>query len=208
MEKHRKKFILTFAASGTVILAVLVFLSSANVRKTIPKTESFASDANPVDPEKHEQIDIVSPDGKYTLTLKNVKNTNGFTQTFFTSSEKDKTPHQIFEYTSNPDAAILIPFNTFSPDNKYIFLKFGNSEKPEYLVLRTDGQNIKGDQKTVEPVSSFAEKYPDFVITEATGWGGNNLIVVNTDDKEGNIGPSWWFDLSNFSFMKLSNRFN
>ncbi len=191
-----------------MLLTGLVFLSSARVKNGVPKAESFASNTIPVEPEKTAQIDVLSPNGKLTLTMKNVNKGGILTQTFSLFSEKDKTTIQIYSHESKEDNPILIPYNTFSPDDKYIFLKAGTTEAPEYLVLRTDGKNIKGEEKFVEIGSIFAEKYPDFVITDVTGWGGYALVVLNSNYKDGKVGPSWWFDLSSFGFIRLSNRFN
>ena len=61
---------------------------------------------------------------------------------------------------------------------------------------------------TIEFAELFESKYPEYKITAVTGWGGLNLIVINTDKIDGGTGPSFWFDLSGHSFIRLSNRFN
>jgi len=162
----------------------------------------------PVD-EKETTVDVISPNEKITLTMKGLKKADGtLKQTFFISLDAAKESVEIYTHESNPSYQILIPYNTFSPDNKYIFLKIEDPEKAQYIVVRTDGKNIRGEEKSVEITSLFYEKYEEFVITEVTGWGGYSLIVVNTNYKDGKIGPSFWFDQSNFSFIQLSNRFN
>jgi hypothetical protein len=57
--------------------------------------------------------------------------------------------------------------------------------------------------------SLFYEKFPGYKITEATGWGGLNLIVFNTVEAEsGKRGPSFWFEVPTHSFIRLSTQFN
>lgn len=208
MEKPRNKFFLAFLITGTFLLAGLTFFGSFRVKTGTSQPESFASTLIP--PEVKEiSVDVLSPNEKATLTMKVLKMVDGaISQKFFISTDSGKENLEIYSQVSDPESQILIPYNTFSPDNKYIFLKIGDVESPKYITLRSDGKNIKGDEKSVEITSLFYEKYGDFVIMDVTGWAGNSLIIVNTNFKDGRIGPSFWFDLSNLSFTQLSARFN
>src|SRR3989337_4110222 len=210
MEKRRNTFFLTLILVGTLITAGLGVWSSFRVKTSSTPTESLAANSNTlVVSETETKEEVLAPNGKMTLILRNVKKADGTTaQTFSVISEDEVTPLQIYTLNSGTDNSISIPFNTFSPDNKFIFLKKGQSEKSEYMVRRTDGKNIKGEDKTVEFTSLFYEKYPEFVITDVTGWGGTGLIVVNSNYLDGKMGPSFWFDLSGFSFIRLSTKFN
>jgi hypothetical protein len=98
--------------------------------------------------------------------------------------------------------------NTVSPDNKYFFIKETVPGKTLYLVFSADGKPITKESHYVEFAEKFSARYPDLKITEATGWGGMNLIVFNTDKADGGSGPSFWFEVPNGSFIQLSNRFN
>lgn len=209
MEKRRNKFIAGFVITSAILLTGLVFIGSYMLQKPTSVANSQASVMVASELEKPSNIDTISPDGKYTLTMQSLKTPDGdISQAFSVSTDADLAPQNLYSKVSNPDSIISIPFNTFSPDNKFIFLKFADSGKTKHVVLRTDGAEIAKGSQTVEIESKFYEEYPDFVITDITGWGGVNLIVVNTNYNEGKIGPSWWFDLSNKSFIKLSTRFN
>ena len=209
MEKHRNKFFTIFIIAGTFLTAGLAIWGSLKIKNEVPTTTNFALEANTENPVRDEKVDILSPDGKATLTVKNIREASGLvSQTFYISSDADKTPIKIFEKKSNPENLVTVPDNTFSPDNKRLFLKYEEGGTTRYIVMRTDGKDIKEGSQTVEIESLFSEKHPDYVITDVTGWGSYSLIVVNTDTKDGKIGPSWWFDLSNFSFIRLSSRFN
>ncbi len=209
MEKHRSKFFTVVTLIGSLLTAGILVLSSMKVNNDVPVTSNYALEAKSKEPAKETTVDYLAPNGKATLTMKNGKEVKGvFTQTFYITSEEDKKPVKIFERDSSSDNLISVHHNTFSPDNKFIFLKSEDSGKTQYIVMRTDGKDIKEGSQNVEIVSLFSEKHPDFVITDVTGWGSYSLIVVNTDTKDGKLGPSWWFDLSNFSFIRLSTRFN
>ena len=209
MDKHRSILFIKILSVAALITLGVIVVGSIKVKNEIAPASGLSESKIEVQAVEEENLDIPSPDGTYTLALKNGRELNGIvTQIFFITSESSATPIKIFEKDSNEDSRIVIPENTFSPDNKFVFLKFKDLGKTRYIVLRTDGKDIKEDTKSVEIESLFSEAHPDFVITDVTGWGANGLIVVNTDDVNGKIGPSWWFDLSNFSFIRLSTRFN
>ena len=74
-------------------------------------------------------------------------------------------------------------------------------------MLTVSGKPIIPETQTIEFTKLFESEYPEYIITEVTGWGGINLIVFNTDKVEGGIGPSFWYDVASRSFIRLSNRF-
>lgn len=142
---------------------------------------------------------VGSPDGKMSLTMKE-EGTDNVLYTFLLKDEAAGTVKQIFSKTASDGAALVVPLNTFSPDNKYVFLKETYGGKNSY-ILPLNGEEVNFSDL-------FANKYEDFVITDVTGWGGMNLIVINTDKAEGGTGPSFWFDVTTKSFIRLNNRFN
>lgn len=131
-------------------------------------------------------VTVDSPDGKFALIA------------------EEKTV-AVFDRTKNIKKIIgdsyFVPFNAFSPDNKYIFLK--ELESGDFVALP-----LSDIQKTANISSLFTQKYPDFKITDVTGWGGVGLIVINTDKAEGGIGPSFWYEAFSGNFIRLSTRFN
>jgi hypothetical protein len=149
-----------------------------------------------------------SPDGKFTLTMKEQKHASGTTYTFTTSELNTKTDKEIFSTTIEPPKRISIPFNTWSSDDAYIFLKETNATDSAYFVLTADGNPLKPNIQTVNITEAFYKRYTDYQITDITGWAGPTLIVLNTDKKTGGTGPSFWFDVPSQSFIKLSTRFN
>ncbi len=147
-----------------------------------------------------------SSDGKIDLEMNQTKNA-GTIRWSLTASEANEVARNIWWQTLPQDTTMSIPFNTVSPDYKYMFLKQAGPDKTRYLVLTTSGEPMVPESQTVEFAESFESEYPDYIITEVTGWGGINLIVFNTDKTEGGIGPSFWFDVASKSFILLSNRF-
>ena len=142
---------------------------------------------------------VGSPDGKMSLIMKENGNDSIF-YTFLLKDEEKGTSKQIFTKTASVGAVLTVPFNTFSPDNKYVFIKEAYAGKNSY-ILPLNGEEINFSEL-------FANKYEDYVITDVTGWGGVNLIVINTDKVGGGTGPSFWFDVTTKSFIRLANRFD
>jgi len=143
-----------------------------------------------------------SSDGKIALTLIEKPEVD---QSLWTLIVQEK---KIWSKTLNNQTTLSLPFNTVSPDNQYLFLKQTDTYNTRYLILTTNGESLTKDIQILEFTSLFETKYPDLKITDATGWAAPTLIVFNTDKKKGGLGPSFWFDLSNQSFIQLSNRFN
>ena len=155
MEKRRNISILTFILATTLVTAGLVFWSSFRIKESTPLKESFASSTLEQITQSETKEDVLSPNGKMTLTVKNVRKTDIISQIFFTTTDTNETPVQIYSADSSSGRTILIPYNTFSPDNKYVFLKTGTSDKPEYLVLRTDGKIYKTMTRELKLQSFF-----------------------------------------------------
>lgn len=208
MEKHPSKLFIISTLLSSLIITGGIFVVLNNLKNPNPEKSSFASTVPTPTPDNSKQ-EILSPDGKYTLTVENKDRANAVVaQTFSITTNEDKTPVTILNKNSNKDNLLTVPFNTFSPNNKYLFLEYKKDGSPVHIVLRTDGKDMTKDEKYVEIESRFYDKYPDFKITEVTGWGGYTLVVFNTDTAEGKAGPSWWFDATSLSFIRLSTRFN
>ena len=213
MEKRRNKVFLSLVLTGTMILTGLVVYSSLsfnNYKEGVKKENAVSIKAEELfEVELNESIEIAAPNEKATLFVVNTKLSHGNTeQVFSVKKYTDESPVEVYSVESDEVNFVSVPLNTFSPDNRFIFLKEDNENKPKYLVMRTDGKNLKGDLKYVELTSLFYEKHPDFVISDVTGWGGYTQLVLNTDSKEGKTGPTWWFDAASLTFYKLTTRFN
>jgi hypothetical protein len=194
MGRHQSKFIILASLAVSLIAVFFVFRSktqSSNPLSTPPPVPVVWA---------AEPVTVSSPDGKMSLTMRQENGENGVTYVFLKKDEASGIYKQIFTKTEKAGVSLSIPDNTFSPDNKYIFLKEASQSAVSYLVL-TDAQ-------TLDVSSLFTAKYQDYVITDATGWAGPTLLILNTDKADGGVGPTFWFDVASHSFIQLSNRFN
>ena len=189
------------AAIGLVLVAIAVLQvrEPINPVRIIPSPPVVMAEASGT-------VTVGSPDGKSNLTMKTEKGEAQDIYTFFIQ-EKDGVESEIYKKNVPAGTAISIPFNTFSPDNKYLLLKEASSASVIYFVVSTNGKPFSEDLPVAEITTPFLLKYEKYNITDVTGWGGLNLVVINTDKKAGGTGPSFWFDVSSRSFIQLSTRF-
>jgi hypothetical protein len=168
---------------------------------------SLASAVSVATPGPSSTVEVLAPDGKATLTLRQKRAEGGF---LWTASVRagEGAEKEIFAKALPSGSSISVPFNTFSPDDKFVFLKEDVPDGVKYIVLSASGASLPKGSQSFEIVGLFAEKYPDYKVTDVTGWGGQTLIVVNTDKAGGGTGPSFWFDVTSASFIRLTNRFD
>ncbi|MBI4973146.1 hypothetical protein HZC27_00870 [Candidatus Roizmanbacteria bacterium] len=148
-----------------------------------------------------------SPDGSMNLTMNSQRGKDVTKYTFFTSTPEG-LDQNIFAKQLDESGSLSIPYNTWSPDNKYVFLKEVTSSLPNYYVLKADGTPLKEGAKYVNIQELFSSKQLDYTIVEVTGWADPNLIIVNAKSNKENRVVSFWFEVSSQSFIALSTYFN
>jgi len=208
MDKHQSKIIIFTCIVVSIISLLYLFYSyKTNSQNSVSSQKpsatppmAFASQAL--------LPTVESSDGNWKITMKEAKTKENTTYTFSVINEADSTSTDIFTQTVPTGTTMSIPDNTFSPDDKYLFLRETGAAGNQYLVLTLSGENITKDAQTLEISSLFAAKYQNYKITDVTGWGGMNLIVFNTDKVTGGQGPSFWFEVPSKAIIQLSNRFN
>ena len=136
---------------------------------------------------------VTSPDGKVDLTMKKTTDKDITTYTFTSS----KGP--FYTKTVINDEIMSIPLNTWSPDNKYFFIKDVSGNTKNYIVVSPTGeaQNL---------TEFFTKAYPDYILQDVTGWASPTLLIVNANTGKDDI--SVWFEVTTKTFTRLSDRFN
>lgn len=178
------------------ILALVVVVGALVGVVVVTKQNSANEVSRPAPIFAASDAEVLSPDGKVAITMKEKKVEAGILHVFSISGR------EIFSKILASDSGLSIPFNAFSPDNKYIFLKESVSGQINYFVLPLAGG---GEIAVSEP---FNERFgSDLTIDEATGWGGINLLIINTRKVGGGKGPSYWFEAPGGAFIRLSHTF-
>lgn len=206
MDKHRSNLLLAFCIVLAVTAAAIIVWSyrvSSKPQQTQTIPQTFA-DINP----GPKTTTILAPNGLMSLVINEETSKGTITDTFSVSDANGGPQKQIYSETLAEGTTITVPYNTFSPDNKYIFLRRNSPTEQGYFVLKTDGTPFKNAEKTIDFVSLFNSKYPNTPASDVTGWGGMTLIVVNVEKPGGGVDRSYWYDVASNSIIPLSTRFN
>lgn len=196
--------ILIFAGLAVIAIGVFTVIRPADRQNSPPTWPVLASDPTP---NPSQVTTVLSPDGKVTLVMKEKKDEEAVTHTFVISSNEDGVSREIFVKTLPQETGLTIPYNAFSPDNKYFFLAESAPTQKNWFVVSASGLTFGEGIQTLDVSSPFREKYTDYTIADVTGWGGVNLVVINTEKSTGGRGPSFWFDVGSRSYIQLSHTF-
>lgn len=156
----------------TITTAITLFVMVQRNNKTNQPVFSASIPVviTPVQTEAFNYMD--SPDG--TMTLKLISNS------LFVSSKSDGQERQIYKNEEINSHNLEIPFNTWSPDNVYIFLKEKTPSINNYLVFQSSGNLFSNNLPYMSIQELFKINVPNYSITDVTGWAAPNLLIINT----------------------------
>lgn len=158
---------------------------------------------------KGPQISVMdSPEGSKILTLE-IQEGKGLTAySLFASSQSEDQKRQLFKKEEPNSQVLSIPFNTWSTDNTYVFLKEKTPSIDNYLVFQSSGNLFPDDLVSLSVQELFNNKVSGYIIEDVTGWAGPTSLIVNTKEVEGGNKVSFWFDVPSQSFTQLGTYFN
>ncbi len=145
-----------------------------------------------------------SSDGTVKLTIKNQKPVDGNHYSLTVTNLLTKSTKTIFETTESSIIFYTIPDNSWSPDNKQFFITKNSPDSLTYLVFKADGSSYLSDQKFLDIGDLWSKTKSTLKIKTVTGWGGDNLLILNTVETSDTAGPNFWFVTSSRSFQQLS----
>lgn len=157
-------------------------------------------------PLKVEAMD--SPDGTATFTLESQKFENSVQYSFFYTKAAGGNKTLIFSEEATSSKLYSVPYNTWSPDNVYIFLNESDGNRDGYIVFSVTGEPFIDGAKYLDIDELFAEKVAGFTIAEITGWAAPDLLLVNTTEDEKGTKVSYWFNVKTQGFTRLSTYFH
>lgn len=173
--------------------------------------------AKPASLPKTETASQISSDGGKELTMKTTYNQdNTQTYTFFTGDESLDQEQTVFSKTLDNTKSMLIPFNTWSPDNKYFFIQEQIKAKSDLAkdgsvtgvyAFKALGEPFTNEEKYLDVTDLFIKRNTGNNFTRATGWASETLIVINTTKPDNTKGPSYWFEVPGKAILQLSTEF-
>jgi hypothetical protein len=148
--------------------------------------------------------EVTSLEGTFKLTLKKMVNKNEQTQTYTLFTSKSDTP--IFTKTVGLSGAITVPGNSWSPDNKYVYIEETDGEGiKNYLVLKASGEPVAKDQPYYDVRTLFTAKKIKYTFNKVTGWASPTLLIIYTINDQSTKGPSFWFEIPSKAFLQLAH---
>lgn len=150
----------------------------------------------------------ISPDGKKKVILKITRNQDNTKICDFSVADINNTNEQhIFTKVLNPESSMTIPFNTWSPDDQYFFVRENTGKNINVFVLKATGAEFPTGTAYLNVTDLFKKVDTGNIFGEATGWASDTLIIINTTNKDNSKGPSYWFEVPSSQIIQLSTEF-
>jgi hypothetical protein len=150
----------------------------------------------------------ISPDGKEKVIMKVTENNDGTkTYAFSTANQEGDNEKHIFSKTSDLQIDMTIPFNTWSPDNKYFFIQENSENGKSIFVFSATGTQFANGEIYLDATDLFAKANTGNNFNQATGWASESLIIINTTKENNAEGPSYWFEVPSKAIIQLSTKF-
>lgn len=141
-----------------------------------------------------------SPDGTKKLVMRVVHEASGSSQYIFTAMDKNgENAVRVYE-TRLVGGSFSIPFNTWSPDDRYFFIQKNTGEA---LVFTRTGDPVTQTEQLLDVKEDFTKGQRSDSYTEVTGWASPTLLIINTTNPEGKKGSSYWYEVPSKAIIQL-----
>lgn len=149
----------------------------------------------------------ISPDGKKKVSMIVTQHSSTSTSYAFTISDGNGSNSQPLYSINLPTGEYMsIPFNTFSPDDKYLFLEHITKDGTEAFAFRTDGTPLGQDSQYDNVTQIFNAHQTGNTYTTTTGWASGTLLIVDTKTPNNTI-QSYWVELPSKAVIPLATQF-
>ena len=150
----------------------------------------------------------ISPNGENTVVMEVVSNENNtYTYSFYAADGEGNDRKFVFEKTLDDEKNMIVPYNTWSSDNKYFFVQENSDGKTSIFAFKATGEPFSETEKYFDVTDLFGKKETGYTFDEATGWASESLIVINTKTENNEKGPSYWFEVPSKAVIQLSTKF-
>ncbi len=199
---------------SAIVLVVLVS-GVVLVRNRTPDTAPRAASpdtAHPItispQPPLSSTMTVHSPDGTEQLVLKEVEDRTGTQSAYvLTASDVSGANRRIIYQSVAPNGTnVRIPANSWSPDNKFVFIIAIRNEQLTVFVFQANGEAFADGSPYIDVSSLFRDRLPTAILRDVTGWDDPSLLHVMTYTADKTLGPSYWFDIWSKSFIELARR--
>lgn len=148
----------------------------------------------------------ISSDGTKKVIMKATESADNTTYEVSTMDEETKEK-LIFTKTLSSEGNMEIPFNTWSPDNKYFFIEENAGGVKKVFVYKAAGEPFDEKDPYLDATESFRNANTGNYFDEATGWASETLIIMNSKKPDGEKGFSYWFEVPSKAIIQLATDF-
>lgn len=153
-------------------------------------------------------ISQISSDGTKMLSRKITGDENGTKiLTLSTNDSAGTNKLTVFTKILDSNQSVIIPFNTWSPDNKYFFVLERGTGEDRVMVFKGSGDIFDNGGKYLDLTAAFKNYNSPNNFSEATGWASETLIIFNTTTPDNTKGPSFWFEVPTKAIYSLGTQF-
>jgi len=197
-------------AAAAISLFLVIGMKNRQSQSNVVSATPISADA--VTPTTTLEVEVImsqiSSDGTKKLNMKTTDNKNNSkTYTFSTSDGSGANEQIVFSKTLDFKRTMSIPYNTWSPDNKYFFIQEHGEEGDSVMVFNALGELFANQEKYLDLTGLFKQSGNKNNFSVATGWAAQNLVIFNTTTQENTKGPSFWFEVPSRAIIQLSTQF-
>ncbi len=142
---------------------------------------------------------VSSPDGTKSIIMqKDIKPGSPTLYSFYVKRE-EQDGVLIFSKSRNA-GNMSVPSNSWSPDNKHLFIIENDGVLDNYLIFKSTGEAFIDGEAYIDFRSHYSQKMKEYSLKDVTGWDAPDLLHVRTS------GPPYWFELGSNAFYRLVQR--
>ncbi len=188
--------------TGVLVMAGLAF-SVFNLPKnsTVPESKALASVKE--SPVLKSLIEASNSDGQLRLTGESEQKGGEVRYRFNVVDNQKNVKYLLFETTVEKDRSFTIPFNSWSSDNKHLFIETKSLEGRDYYVFNTDAGEFQDGLKYLDVGDYWNKSKNSDLIREVSGWAGPDQLMVYTIRPDGSDGLAYWFIVSVRKFLQV-----
>jgi hypothetical protein len=153
------------------------------------------------------KAEFLTPDGAKALHFEEKTEAKTALYTILVADKTTEEKSLVLEKTLPVSSKLLVPYNTWSPDNTYFYLEERGVNGTEYHLYSTILSEALEKQESINISSLFRERLPEYSMEEITGWAAPDLLVVNAKLITDGSPQSFWFATYDHSFIPLANYF-
>lgn len=186
-----------------VLVGIIFFVTGYQKMTNISQNNFLNPTKTPTPIQKSE---VHSSNGTMKLIMQKQTNKDASDNySFFIADISGKNERLLFTKNLAPEGEMILPPNSFSPDNKYLYLEENGPASLGVLVFKTTGLPFSEGEQYLDMAELLTKSKTGYSISHVTGWASPILIEINTMKDFSTKGPSFWFVVDSRAFLQLAS---